>query len=72
MVKMNESRNFNAQSTDNQGNIIMTMTASVTDGESVFFGKSIPDLILYSKNKEIADLDYAEFENSVLSKIVGI
>lgn len=70
MLKMNERRNFDAQIVDSQGKVIMTMTASATDGEPLFFGKSIPDPTLYSKNKETTDLDYAEFENSVLSKIV--
>lgn len=69
MLKMNESRNFNSQSTDNQGNIIMTMTASVTDNDSLFFGKSITNLALYSENKEAADLEYMEFENAVLDKL---
>lgn len=69
MINMSESNNFSAQSMDDDGNIIMSMSASITNGNSLYFGKSISDVTDYLNNKEIADSDFEEFENAVLEKL---
>ena len=69
MINMSESNNFSAQSVDNDGNIVMSMNASITDGNMLYFRKSISDVFAYLDNKEIADSDFEEFENAVLEKL---
>ncbi len=71
MMNMNESLTFTAQSTDDEGNILLTMNASVYSDGSVFLGKNIADMKLYLSNKDEADADYAQFERNVFERLSG-
>lgn len=70
MAVINESMNFNTRTVDSDGREIVTMNASITnEGTQVYIGKNIVNVDLYLSNKEAADADYAEFENTVLNKV---
>lgn len=69
MINMNETLNFSAQSRDSDGNILIDMNASFTNGTALYISKNIPNVDLYISNKEIADTDFEQFEEKVLSKI---
>lgn len=69
MINMNETLSFSAQSRDSDGNILMDMNASFTNGTLLYISKNIPNVDLYISNKEIVDTDYAAFEQKILEKI---
>lgn len=65
MLKMDKNIHFNATSVLENGEVILNISADNTATNLNIF-KNIQNLELYMENKEVADADFAEFENKIL------
>lgn len=79
MLTTDFNMSFNGTSKKEDGSTICTMSANTMTGlpkteenstsMGVNFYKNIPDISLYTENKETADTDFEEFQTKVLEMI---